>query len=163
MLFTWIADSLGDWSINKKYYNFNYQINIKNIYRVRWVIWRLNFENKKITLTSHLTDIFSKIKDKYLLQLFWTVSLFKLVNVAIILGVTRSFIGLSLYFALYVIIKGCAVWGIRWAHVRGDVVSEIVWQPCEGSRACVIWCIVPMALAHLVWEIPNVVMHCFAW
>ena len=56
--------------------------------------------------------------------------------------------------------KGVAVWGIRCPHVRGYVVAEIIWQQCEGSPACMVWCRVLVALEHLAWEIPNVFMHC---
>ena len=71
-----------------------------------------------------------------LLQLFWPVSLFELVNVAIIFAFSSSSVlqGVLLvsHFALYVIIRGLQsgglgdyMSGVTWPH-------ELAWQPCEG-------------------------------
>ena len=138
---------------------------------MRLGICSLDFGIIKITRTSRLnkyifhnyrqqSPLASATASRYFrnfIQLFWPISLFKLVNVAIIIafssfGVTRCFIGLflSLYFAPYALIKRVTVSRIRWPHVKGDVVAEIIWQ---GSPVCVARC-------RVLWTLANDFMHC---
>ena len=73
------------------------------------------------------------------------VSLFELVNAAIILAFSSSlillnFVGLSLNHTPHIIIKSIVICGARQPNVRGDVVTEIFSQPRLASPACVVWC-----------------------
>ena len=59
-----------------------------------------------------------------LLQAFLMVSLFELVNVAIISGVA-SFVGLLLSYAPHKNNQEFAIWGVRQLDVKSNVVAEI--------------------------------------
>ena len=55
-----------------------------------------------------------------------------------IFGVSQSFVGFSLNRAPHIIIKEIAIWKVRQPDIRGDVITEIFWQPRLGSSACVV-------------------------
>ena len=75
-------------------------------------------------------NLFLKNHLQNLLLAFLTLSLFELVDVAIILAfssflVLHNFLLVSYSTASpYIIIKGIAIWGVRRPAIRGDVIIE---------------------------------------
>ena len=78
-----------------------------------------------------------------------------------IFSVAKSFVGLSLNHTPCKIIKGIAIWGVRWLDIEGDVVAEIYCQMLallaaslliQGSTTSSRYLIWDFVLSEAMWE-----------